>query len=66
MDHLYSFYDAVGNDETFHIQCEWLNKTINLDDTSVSTATEYAYITVTDLSKYWHCTSKCLIKEKLE
>ncbi|KAI7906254.1 uncharacterized protein BX663DRAFT_499398, partial [Cokeromyces recurvatus] len=52
----YSFCDSIVDTETFHIQLEWFNKQLDLNDLQISTDTEYGCITVTNLKDYWQRT----------
>ncbi|KAI8973734.1 hypothetical protein BDF20DRAFT_915142 [Mycotypha africana] len=53
MDRSYAFYNYNRGGDLFHIQCEWLNKDIDLvADPDI----EYCHVTITDLDDYWQRT----------
>lgn len=51
----YAFYDVEGEHDTWHVQCEWLNETMDLQQ---ETNVQYGIITITNLQDYWQHTSK--------
>lgn len=67
-ENLYKFYEAQDDDneeETFCVQCEWYNKSIDLNADS-SENEEYCLLTITDLTDYWQITGKSLNLSDLE
>ncbi|KAG2213880.1 hypothetical protein INT47_001149 [Mucor saturninus] len=70
MTHLYHFYEAIDHEEKeadiFYVQCEWFNKTIDLDTEQASNE-DYCLITVTNLKDYWqHTITRDLLIEKFK
>lgn len=61
MSNLYHFYEAIDDDVkdsvVLHVQCEWFNKTIDLDTENAENES-YCLITVTDFDHYWQLSSK--------
>lgn len=54
----YAFYNVSNENDSFHIQCEWFNVKVDLDEENMSDDVEYGIITVTNLRDYWQCSSK--------
>lgn len=54
----YAFYDVSSENDSFHIQCEWFNVKVDLDEANSSDNVEYGIVTVTNLQDYWQCSSK--------
>ncbi|KAK4513968.1 Ubiquitin-conjugating enzyme E2 6 [Mucor velutinosus] len=49
----YAFYDVVDKHGTWHVQCEWFNETVDLEQ---ETGVQYGIITITNLQDYWQHT----------
>lgn len=56
MNKSFAFYDVSCENDTFHVQCEWLNVAVDLD--KEDTNAEYGVVTITNLQHYWQCSSK--------
>lgn len=55
MTRSYAFYDVVGDNDDFHVQCEWFNETVDLEQ---QPNVKYGIMTITNLQDYWQHTSK--------
>ncbi|KAL9546739.1 hypothetical protein MBANPS3_006516 [Mucor bainieri] len=49
----YAFYDVADAHDTWHVQCEWFNETMDLEQEA---NVQYGIITVTNLQDYWQHT----------
>lgn len=49
----YAFYDVVSQGGAWHVQCEWFNEIMDLEQ---ETNVQYGTITITNLQDYWQHT----------
>ncbi|KAL7323597.1 hypothetical protein PS15p_210225 [Mucor circinelloides] len=49
----YAFYNVVGDNDDFHVQCEWFNETMDLEQ---QPNVKYGIMTITNLQDYWQHT----------
>ncbi|CAO0792241.1 unnamed protein product [Mucor circinelloides] len=49
----YAFYNVVGDNDDFHVQCEWFNETVDLEQ---QPNVKYGIMTITNLQDYWQHT----------